>query len=50
MSNDWVEIISRRYIELYEHLIGQPFEPRQLSDDETEKRILECLRELKAID
>jgi phosphoribosylaminoimidazole-succinocarboxamide synthase len=50
MTNDWVEIISRRYIELYEHLIGEPFAPRHLSEEETEKRILESLRELKAID
>ncbi|HEX8333960.1 MAG TPA: phosphoribosylaminoimidazolesuccinocarboxamide synthase [Segetibacter sp.] len=49
MTSDWVEIISRRYIELYEHLIGEPFEPRQLSEVETEKRIVEALSDLKVI-
>jgi phosphoribosylaminoimidazole-succinocarboxamide synthase len=50
MTNDWVEIISRRYIELYEHLIGEPFEPRQLSEEETEKRITGALQDLNVID
>ena len=49
MSNDWVETISRRYIELYEKLIGEKFEPRLLSDDETENRIVETLQNLGAI-
>jgi phosphoribosylaminoimidazole-succinocarboxamide synthase len=49
MTNDWVEIISKRYIELYEHLIGKSFEPRQLSEQETEKRIVEALLEVGAI-
>jgi phosphoribosylaminoimidazole-succinocarboxamide synthase len=50
MTSDWVEIISRRYIELYEHLIGESFEPRQLSEAETEKRIVEALQNLNVID
>ncbi len=49
MSNDWVETISRRYIELYEVLIGEKFVPLALSDHETQNRIVECLKELKAI-
>jgi phosphoribosylaminoimidazole-succinocarboxamide synthase len=49
MSNDWVETISRRYIELYEQLIGEKFEPRLLSEEETENRIVESLKELGAI-
>jgi phosphoribosylaminoimidazole-succinocarboxamide synthase len=35
MSNDWVNTISKRYIELYEKVIGEKFIPQELSDDET---------------
>ncbi len=47
MSDEWIETISNRYIELYEKIIGLKFVPVELSDDETEKRILD---ELKKID
>jgi phosphoribosylaminoimidazole-succinocarboxamide synthase len=49
MNNEWVETISRRYIELYEVLIGEKFRPVVLSDDETGKRIIKALQELGAI-
>lgn len=49
MSKEWVEIISKRYIELYERLIGEPFQPRQLSEEETGKRIVASLKEVGAI-
>src|SRR6185437_7580293 len=35
MSDEWVETISRRYIELYERVIGEAFRPQPLSDEET---------------
>jgi phosphoribosylaminoimidazole-succinocarboxamide synthase len=35
MTDEWVETISKRYIELYEKVIGQPFEPKAFTDDET---------------
>jgi phosphoribosylaminoimidazole-succinocarboxamide synthase len=35
MSDEWVDTISKRYIELYEHVIGEKFIPQELSDDET---------------
>jgi phosphoribosylaminoimidazole-succinocarboxamide synthase len=35
MSADWINEISKRYIELYEKVIGKPFEPIALSDEET---------------
>jgi phosphoribosylaminoimidazole-succinocarboxamide synthase len=44
MTEDWVLTISNRYIELYEHLIGEKFHPQSLSDAETLERITECLR------
>jgi phosphoribosylaminoimidazole-succinocarboxamide synthase len=39
MTDEWVDIISKRYIELYEALIGQPFNREELSDAETISRI-----------
>jgi len=35
MSPEWVATISQRYIDLYEKVIGQPFEPQACSDDAT---------------
>jgi len=49
MSDDWVETISKRYIELYEALIAQKFVPEELSDEETYDRIIESLQGLKVI-
>lgn len=46
MTDEWVEIISRRYIELYEKVIGEPFRPQRLSDEETYQRILYSLGNL----
>lgn len=43
MTDEWVETISKRYIELYEKVIGQPFKPQVLSDEETYQRILYAL-------
>jgi phosphoribosylaminoimidazole-succinocarboxamide synthase len=39
MSDEWVETISNRYIELYEHVTGLKFEPEQLSSEEIFQRI-----------
>jgi len=47
MKDEWIETISKRYIELYEKLIGEKFIPQQLSDEETEQRIIDALQELK---
>jgi phosphoribosylaminoimidazole-succinocarboxamide synthase len=46
MSDEWIDTISKRYIELYEKVIGQPFKPEKLSVEETELRILNALKEL----
>lgn len=40
MSEDWIRTISGRYTELYEKLIGEPFKPEALSDEETYERIV----------
>ena len=46
MSDEWVDTISKRYIELYEKVIGEKFIPQQLSDEETQQRILQSLQKL----
>jgi phosphoribosylaminoimidazole-succinocarboxamide synthase len=46
MSDDWVNTISKRYIELYERLIGSTFVPEPLSDEETYDRVIESLQQL----
>ncbi len=35
MSDEWTDTISRRYIELYEKMIGEKFVPQLLNDEET---------------
>ena len=46
MSDDWVNTISKRYIEFYEQVIGSPFIPETLSEEETYERIIENLQSL----
>ena len=43
MSDEWVATISKRYIELYEKVIGEPFTPVQLSEDEIKNRTEQAL-------
>jgi phosphoribosylaminoimidazole-succinocarboxamide synthase len=49
MKDDWVETISKRYIELYEKVIGEPFRPQPLSDEETYQRVLYSLSTLRSL-
>ena len=49
MTDVWIEIISKRYIELYEKLIGEKFIPQQLSNEETEIRIVNAIKDLDKI-
>ena len=46
MTDDWIQTISQRYIELYERVIGQKFLPQSLSDEETYQRVLYALGNL----
>ncbi len=39
MSDEWIDTISKRYIELYEKVIGEKFKPEALSEEETTERI-----------
>jgi phosphoribosylaminoimidazole-succinocarboxamide synthase len=47
MTDEWVNTISQRYIELYEKVIGEKFIPQPLSGKETFDRIVKALNELK---
>ncbi|HEY4936332.1 MAG TPA: phosphoribosylaminoimidazolesuccinocarboxamide synthase, partial [Puia sp.] len=47
MSDEWIQTISNRYIELYEKVIGEEFIPLHLSEDETFLLINESLNKLK---
>lgn len=44
MSDEWVNTISQRYIELYEKVIGEKFRPEKLSEEETYNRIVAALK------
>jgi phosphoribosylaminoimidazole-succinocarboxamide synthase len=46
MTDEWVDTISKRYIELYEQVIGESFHPQSLSDEETYQRALYSLNNL----
>jgi phosphoribosylaminoimidazole-succinocarboxamide synthase len=48
MDDAWVSTISKRYIELYEKLIGETFIPQQLGEDETYSRIKDSLKNISA--
>ena len=43
MSDEWVNTISQRYIELYEKVIGEKFVPEPLTEKETYERIIATL-------
>jgi phosphoribosylaminoimidazole-succinocarboxamide synthase len=47
MSDEWVDTISKRYIELYEKVTGTSFQPEQLDDEEVYGRIVEKINSLK---
>lgn len=47
MTEEWVNTISQRYIELYETITGSDFKPENLTTEETYYRILKSLNKLK---
>jgi phosphoribosylaminoimidazole-succinocarboxamide synthase len=46
MSAQWIDTISKRYIELYEQVIGEKFKPQQLTEEETYKFVCASLEKL----
>jgi phosphoribosylaminoimidazole-succinocarboxamide synthase len=49
MTDEWIDTISKRYIDLYEKVIGKNFIPENLSAEMTEEKIVNSLRKLGAI-
>lgn len=47
MDDAWVETISRRYIELYERVTGEPFQLQAMKDEEIYQRIIFSLSNIK---
>ena len=43
MSDEWVTVISQRYIELYKILTGKAFEPASMSEEEVYQKVEEWL-------
>lgn len=50
MTDEWIQTISNRYIELYEKVIGEEFVPESFSPDETFLLINESLNKIKQLD
>jgi phosphoribosylaminoimidazole-succinocarboxamide synthase len=46
MSEEWIQTISKRYIELYEQIIGEPFKPESKTETETYQLIGNTLNSL----
>jgi len=46
MSDEWVSVISNRYIELYEKVIGETFVPQPISEEEEYNSIVNALGKL----
>jgi phosphoribosylaminoimidazole-succinocarboxamide synthase len=46
MSEEWIQTISKRYIELYEQIIGEPFKPDSKTETETIQLIRDNLNSL----
>jgi Phosphoribosylaminoimidazolesuccinocarboxamide (SAICAR) synthase len=44
MSDEWINTISQRYIELYEQLTGENFVPEKLTEKELYGRVVSCLQ------
>ncbi|MEY3208853.1 MAG: hypothetical protein RL064_884 [Bacteroidota bacterium] len=46
MSDEWIDTISKRYIELYEKVIGAPFKPEPKTEEETYELVCASLKKL----
>jgi phosphoribosylaminoimidazole-succinocarboxamide synthase len=43
MTDEWVETISKRYIELYEKVIGQKFIKETITDEDNFQRVQKAI-------
>ena len=48
MSDEWINTISERYIQLYEKIIGEKFRPQPLNDEEILERIKTSLDRIRS--
>jgi phosphoribosylaminoimidazole-succinocarboxamide synthase len=46
MSDEWIDTISKRYIELFEKVIGAPFKPEAKTEKETYDLVCETLKKI----
>jgi phosphoribosylaminoimidazole-succinocarboxamide synthase len=46
MTDEWIDTISKRYIELYEKVIGTTFNPEPKTDEETYELVCDALKKL----
>lgn len=46
MTNEWIQTISNRYIELYEKIIGEPFTPIPISEAEINAKTTQAISQL----
>jgi phosphoribosylaminoimidazole-succinocarboxamide synthase len=49
MTSEWIDTISKRYIELYEKVTGKIFVPQQPSDEELIEAVTDSLKKLNAV-
>lgn len=47
MTDEWVETISKKYIELFEKVTGQEFHPEPLQDEELQARTVRFLESIR---
>lgn len=47
MSDEWIDTISKRYIELYEKVIGEKFVPQPISEQEINKAVARSLESIR---
>jgi phosphoribosylaminoimidazole-succinocarboxamide synthase len=48
MTDEWIQTISNRYIELYERLIGKPFQPEPMNEEMILEKINESLSRIRS--
>ena len=49
MTSEWIDTISKRYIELFEKVSGKKFIPETISDDQLEAQVILSLKQLHVI-
>jgi phosphoribosylaminoimidazole-succinocarboxamide synthase len=46
MTNEWIDTISKRYIELFEKVSGKSFVPETVDDDSIVQKVTEALAQI----